>query len=108
MLAEECGARAVEHHGACGERPPRDAVQREELARARVLGTWGDNSVSSCRSYSRSTGPGTSAGVFPMARSLTGEGRVLEGSYVTLGTPWVSSPAGHSAGCGRARSPAGW
>jgi hypothetical protein len=33
--------------------------------------TWDDNSVSSCRSYSRAKGPGTSAGVFPMALSLS-------------------------------------
>jgi hypothetical protein len=35
----------------------------------------GDNSVSSCRLCSRATGPGTtSAGVFPVALSLSGEG----------------------------------
>ena len=38
--------------------------------------TWGDNSVSSCRSYIRAKGPGTSAGAFPihpMALSLYGK-----------------------------------
>ena len=35
--------------------------------------TWGDNSVSSCSSCSRAKGPGTSAGAFSMARSLSGE-----------------------------------
>ena len=30
--------------------------------------------MSSCRSYSRAKGPGTSAGAFPMALSLSGEG----------------------------------
>ena len=34
---------------------------------------WGDNSVSSRRSYTRATGPGTSAGAFPIALSLSGD-----------------------------------
>ena len=36
-------------------------------------GTWGDHSVRSCRSCTRAEGPGTSAGAFPMALSLSGE-----------------------------------
>ena len=56
-----------------------------------VVGAWGDNPVSSC-SYSEPKGPGTSAGAFPMARSLSGEGprgpgRGAKGSYKTPGTP---------------------
>ena len=35
--------------------------------------TWGDNSVSSCRSYGQAKGPGASAGAFPVALSLYGE-----------------------------------
>ena len=35
--------------------------------------SWGDNPVSSCRPFTRATGPGTSAGAFPMALSLSGE-----------------------------------
>jgi hypothetical protein len=31
------------------------------------VSTWDDNSVSSCRSYGRAEGAGTSAGVFPVA-----------------------------------------
>jgi hypothetical protein len=37
----------------------------------RSLLAWGDNSVSSCRSYSRATGPGTSAGAIPMTFFLS-------------------------------------
>jgi hypothetical protein len=37
-----------------------------------VLQTWGDPSVSSCGFHSRANGPGTSAGAFSMARSLSG------------------------------------
>ena len=49
--------------------------RRPELRlRSRRRRAWGDNSVSSCRSYSGAKGPGTSAGVFPMALSLSGEG----------------------------------
>jgi hypothetical protein len=40
--------------------------------KVRTIGTWGDNSVSSCRSYSRAKGPGTSAGTFPIALILYG------------------------------------
>ena len=36
--------------------------------------TWGDNSVSSHKSCARAKGPGTSAGAFPVALSLSGEG----------------------------------
>jgi hypothetical protein len=36
----------------------------------------GENSVSSCRPYSRAKGPGTSAGSFPMALSLSAEAGV--------------------------------
>jgi hypothetical protein len=36
--------------------------------------TWGDNSVSSRKSCARAKGPGTSAGAFPVALSLSGEG----------------------------------
>ena len=42
----------------------------------RRTGAWGDNAVSSCRSHSRATGPGTSAGAFSMARCIQG---VLDG-----------------------------
>jgi hypothetical protein len=54
--------------------------------------TWGDDSVSSCRSSSRATGPGTSAGAFPMELSLSKEGprgprRGAKGSCGTPGTP---------------------
>jgi hypothetical protein len=59
-----------------------------------VLGAlaWGDNSVSSCGSYSPATGPGTSAGALPMGLSLSGEGlggprRGAKGSCGTPGTP---------------------
>ena len=42
-------------------------------ADAALLDTWGDTSVSSCRSYSRAKGPGASADAFPMTLSLSGE-----------------------------------
>ena len=46
-------------------------IGREE----RDVRPGGDNSVRSCRSYSRAKiGPGTSAGEFSMALSLQGEG----------------------------------
>jgi hypothetical protein len=47
-----------------------------DLIAERGAGTCGDNSVSSCRSYSPAKGPGTkfSAGAVPMALSLSGEG----------------------------------
>jgi hypothetical protein len=55
---------------------------------------WGDNAVSSCRSYSRAKGPGTIyiAGAFPVALSLSGEGtrgppRGARGCRGTPGTP---------------------
>jgi hypothetical protein len=62
-----------------------------------LLSTWGDNPVSSRRSHSRAKGPGTSAGAFPVERSLSGEGprgprRGAKGSGGTPGTPWFSSP----------------
>jgi hypothetical protein len=34
-----------------------------------LLLAWGDNPVSSCRSYSRAKGPGASAGAFPKSLS---------------------------------------
>ena len=62
--------------------------------------TWGDHSVSSCRSYSRGKGAGTSAGKFPMAHSRSGEDPRghrwgAKGSCGTPRTPCVSSPAVH-------------
>ena len=85
----------------------------------------GDNSASSCRSYSRAKGPGTSAGALPMAVSLLVSGGgpqgVLDGvrrgpvSRGTPRTPRVSSPTPHprcvasrflaGAGAGRAAPP---
>jgi hypothetical protein len=44
------------------------------VKRQRPAVAWGDNSVSNCRSCSRAKGPGTRAGAFPMARSLSEEG----------------------------------
>jgi hypothetical protein len=57
-----------------------------------TLLAWGDNSVSSGRSYNRAKDPGTSAGAFPMALSLSGEDprglrRGAKGSGGTPGTP---------------------
>jgi hypothetical protein len=51
--------------------------------------TWGDTSVSSCRSYNRATGPGTSAGAFPTARFLSGEDArgPRRGAKGSCGTP---------------------
>jgi hypothetical protein len=68
--------------------------------RGGALAAWGDNSVSGHGSCSRANGSGTSAGAFPMALSLCGEGprgprRGAEGSCGTPGTPWVSSPVEH-------------
>ena len=37
------------------------------LLRGGEVEAWGDNPVSSCRSYSRAKGPGTRAGAFPVA-----------------------------------------
>ena len=59
--------------------------------------TWGANTVSSCRPYSRAKGPGTSAEAFPTARSLAGENtrgprRGAKVSGGTPWTPWVGSP----------------
>jgi hypothetical protein len=53
------------------------------------VATWGDNSVSSCRSYRRAKGPGTSAGAFPTALSLSGEGPrgPRRGAKGSCGTP---------------------
>ena len=61
-------------------------------ARWRLVATWGDNAVSSGGSYGRATGPGTSAGAFPMELFLSGEGargprRGTKGSCGTPGTP---------------------
>ena len=73
------------------------AVASEDCIRAgadddHTVVAWGDNSVSSCRSYGRAKGPGASAGAFPTARSLSGEGprgprRCAKGSCGTPGTP---------------------
>ena len=56
---------------------------------------WGDNSVSSCRSYSRAKSPGatSSAGAFPMALSLSGEHPRGPRRDPPAGPlAWVSSP----------------
>jgi hypothetical protein len=64
--------------------------------------TWGDSSVSSCRSCSRAEGPGTRAGAFPMAfPSWRGSKGSSAGCQGVLGAPWVSSP-------GRDRRSPGW
>ena len=60
----------VEGHGHAVPRRLADDVGREE----RDVRPGGDNSVRSCRPYSRAKiGPGTSAGEFSMALSLQGE-----------------------------------
>ena len=49
------------------------ALLEHGAAEVEALPTWGDNSVSNCRSYSRAKRRGTSAGAFhihPMALSL--------------------------------------
>ena len=75
-----------------GRRRRREQIRALPLALAFALLTWGDNSVSSCRSYSRAEGPGTSAGAFSTARSLSGENSrgprwCAKGSCGTPGTP---------------------
>jgi hypothetical protein len=65
-------------------RGPGRRCRRFGAAPPRQGGTWGDDSVSSCRSYSPAKlGPrGASAvGAFPMARSLSGDAQgVLDGA----------------------------
>ena len=46
---------------------------------------WGDNSVRGRRSYRRDKGPGTSAGAFPMALSLSAEEERIQ--WVLDGVP---------------------
>jgi hypothetical protein len=72
------------------------------LPQPAALAPGGDSSVSSCRSYSPAKCPGTSAGTFPVALSLSGEDprglrRGSKGSCGTPGTRGVSSPASHLA-----------
>ena len=54
---------------------PEGAKRAQDIADDDDAVAWGDNSVSSCRSYSRAKGPSAGAGAFPtcMALSLYGE-----------------------------------
>ena len=62
----------VRAYGDRARAAPSQLAKRSAAAFLEVR-TWGDHSVSSCRPYSRAEGPGTSAGLFPMALSLSGE-----------------------------------
>ena len=46
---------------------PEGAKRAQDIADDDDAVAWGDNSVSSCRSYSRGTGNGTRAEAFPVA-----------------------------------------
>jgi hypothetical protein len=91
----EAGVDAAEERAAAGfvDAPEMRAIE----AALRRTGAWGDNSVSGRRSYSRAKAPGTSAGAFPMALSLSGEGpsgpqRGAKGSCGTPTSPCLGSP----------------
>ena len=50
-----------------------DSMRAAAAGSAAAIATWGDYSVSRCRSHSGAKGPSTSAGAFPMALPLSGE-----------------------------------
>jgi hypothetical protein len=86
----EVAAAAAGHVPAAHVPDERGGAARRAAAR---VAAWGDNAVSSCRSYSRAKCPGA----FPVALSLSGEGprgprRGAKGCCGTPGAPLSQQP----------------